>query len=352
MSSAIQYLGDPLDPNYIRIDMTLPTLQEMYALHIVALVFIGCSLFGSLYMIVRTIQKGKYTTIGERFPLYLSFLSLFWSIAHTIDHSWMIHAAGANPPPAACSALGATLGLFMMAEIMLVNLLAISMFLTVYMNWSLSYGKGDWILVVLTFGVPVTFVCFGLGFNAFGHDYFYCFINVTTRAGHILLGIILAAAIACICLPAACFYLIYAKVASHTRNINSISKSSSNGAQSSNNQSATLTTTTMTKEQQRQNKIVAKLVEYQLALVLTFSCLIAYTATIVIWRKEPIPLIFWVVISFNSNGFVNFLVFIRHEYMRKMEKAAGASAHNANQPTGSAIESAHSYVKPETLETV
>ncbi|KAJ3410994.1 hypothetical protein HDV05_002938 [Chytridiales sp. JEL 0842] len=309
----------------------LPTVSEMYALHGVALFFIGCSALGSLYMIVRTIQKGKYTTIGERFPLYLAVLDLLWSLAHSIDHSWMVVTAGANPPPAACSALGATLGLFMMAEIMLVNLLAISMFLTVYMNWSLSYGKGDWILGVLTFGVPITFVAFGLGFNGFGHDYFYCFINVTTRAGHILLGIILAAAIACIFLPAACFYLIYAKVASHTKNMKDLQhhKTSSGTHQvtgGSSSQGAS-------KEKQRQNKIVAKLVEYQLALVLTFSCLIAYAATIVIWRKEPIPLIFWVVISFNSNGFVNFLVFIRHEYMRKSELSA--SGHSINQSANS-----------------
>ncbi|KAJ3410993.1 hypothetical protein HDV05_002937 [Chytridiales sp. JEL 0842] len=296
----------PFDPNFILINHVKPTLAEVYALHSVALVFIGASMLGSLYMIIKTVYRGKYTTIGERFPLYLSCLDLLWSISHTIDHSWYLATGGQSPPAQACAAMGGVLGLFMMAEIMLVNLLAISMFLTVYMNWSLSYGRKDWILGVLTFGVPVIFVTFGFAFQGFGPDFYWCFINTSKRTGHILLGIVLVAAIFCILLPAVCFYLIYRKVSKHNKVMKLLNKSVHDSFGGD-------------KEKALQNKIVSRLIEYQLALVLTFTCLIAYAASIVIFRAEPLPLIFWVVISFNSNGFLNFLVFLRHEYLKKRE---------------------------------
>ncbi|KAJ3321649.1 hypothetical protein HDU76_014054 [Blyttiomyces sp. JEL0837] len=326
----IKYLGDPNDTNYASLDITLPTTSEMYALHFVALFFIALSIMGSIYIIVRTIMEGKYGTIGERFPLYLAGLDLLWSLSHTIDHVWMIAAQGANPPDAACSALGAILALFLMAEIMLVNLLALSMFFTVYMNWGLSYGKYDYMLIILTFGVPITFAVLGLSLNAFGHDYYWCFLNTNHKMGQIFWIIVLAASIGCISIPAICFYLIYRKVAKHTSVMMGLSGSSSDKKSSNNagkDASATSSgaaashsrTASASTEKQLQNKIVFKLLEYQIVLVLTFTCMIVYGASITIFKKEPLGLVFWVVICINSNGFFNFLVFLRHQLLQRKE---------------------------------
>ncbi|KAJ3205929.1 hypothetical protein HDU67_008558 [Dinochytrium kinnereticum] len=300
-------------------------MEVMYILHAVALAAIGMSMVGSLYIVIATIVKGKYTTIGERFPMYVAVLDFLWSVIHSIDHIYMMVAAGANPPPQMCSAIGAILSLFMLAQVMLLNLIAVSMFLSVYMGWNLSYGSYDWILGVLTFGVPVGFVVIGLSVGAFGADLYWCFINVNVQSGQIYWIITFISACACIGLPAVCYYMIFRKLAMSKSSFSSGGAPSSNGTgdQSSNNAKGAVSGGASMGNQieKRNRKIVEKLLEYELVLIATFSSLIVYGISIVFFKQEPIGLVFWVVLSINSAGWFNWIVFIIQN--RRSNKARG-----------------------------
>ncbi|KAI8834873.1 hypothetical protein BC829DRAFT_406906 [Chytridium lagenaria] len=293
-----------------------PSMVTMYALHAVALLCIGLSMAGSLHMVFWTVRKGKYNTIGERFPLYVAILDFLWSVVHSIDHIYMMVAAGANPPPAMCSAIGAILSLFMLAQVMLLNLIAVSMFLSVYMGWNLSYGSYDWVLGVLTFGVPIGYVIVGLSVNAFGADLYWCFLNVDKSSGQIFWIITLISACACIGLPALCYYMIFRKLAQSKSSFSAGGESTNSAGQSSNGIKGGATTVNPATNnsavgdqiQKRNRKIVEKLLEYELALIATFSSLICYGISIVIFRQEPIGLVFWVVMSINSAGWFNWVV--------------------------------------------
>ncbi|KAJ3209675.1 hypothetical protein HDU67_006005 [Dinochytrium kinnereticum] len=79
------------------------------AVHYIALTVIGVSIVGSASVIVSTVYRAKYKTIGERFPLYLSTIDLLWSCSHSVDHVFFImnggHAVG-------CHRVATVFGLF------------------------------------------------------------------------------------------------------------------------------------------------------------------------------------------------------------------------------------------------
>ncbi|KAJ3116682.1 hypothetical protein HDU96_009033 [Phlyctochytrium bullatum] len=399
-----------------------PSMAEMYALHGVALLAIGASIIGSSMVIFSTIYRSRYGTIGERFPLYVSIIDFLWSISHSVDHILMIVNKGDSPSHGLCVGLGATLALFLMAQVMLLNIIAVSMFLTVYRGWSLSYGKGDWVLWVLTFGVPLAYTIVGLAFGAFGPDLYWCYLNPSTTAGWVMWSVTFIAAIACIALPAFCYYMIYWKITDtqrrlHSANDSSDPNSNSHGtANKSGNHSrpsggaypvATMPPNTFgpapgssssagggptpsnaiqpyryppsspsnkdfshstastsfpaanfphnasfhdpnrpyppvvakplppapgplhhqpwegaknleTDLVARKNRrIVEKLLQYELVLIITFSSLIVYGASIVA-KSEPTWMVFLVVVCFNSAGWLNAAVYFYQDWKKRI----------------------------------
>ncbi|KAJ3107564.1 hypothetical protein HDU97_003869 [Phlyctochytrium planicorne] len=338
--------------------IAIPTLEEVYALHGAAMVVIVASIFGSGMVIFSTIRRSKYSTIGERFPLYVAIIDFMWSVSHSIDHAMMLVNKGESPPPLVCKSLGAVLALFLMAQVMLLNIIAVSMFLTVYRGWALSYGKFDWILMVLTFGVPIAYTCVGLAVDAFGPDLYWCYLNPFVTSGNIMWSITFIAAICCIGLPAFCYYMIYWKITETARRLQSLNEPNSSGNASSgttagrsgsNRVASTpyvpypgsssshgksvvqqpaadfdnwprkepMTMATQEDAISKKNRlIVEKLMQYEMVLIITFSSLIVYGANIVA-KQEPLWMVFLVVICFNSAGWLNAVVFFYQDWKKR-----------------------------------
>ncbi|KAJ3103372.1 hypothetical protein HDU97_010210 [Phlyctochytrium planicorne] len=256
----------------------------------------------------------------------------------------MIINKGESPAQGVCVALGAILALFLLAQVMIVNIMAVSMFLTVYHNWALSYGKYDWVLFVLTFGVPAGYTIVGLSVGAFGPDLYWCYLNPFNQAGWIMWIITFLASICCISVPAFCYYMIYRKINETSKSLHAVAKAhgsqhtsegpSSTLASSSQNVSGHAESETSQKGKKddstakKNRKIVRKLLQYELVLILTFSSLIVYGGSIAA-RQEPLPLVFLVVICFNSAGWFNAVVFFYQESKKKKSTAGG--------PTGGAV---------------
>ncbi|KAI8844225.1 hypothetical protein BC829DRAFT_400339 [Chytridium lagenaria] len=67
----------------------------------------------------------------------------------------------------------------------------------------------------------------------------------------------------------------------------------------------------------KNRRIVEKLLQYELVLIITFSSLIVYGASIVA-RQEPLWMVFLVVICFNSAGWLNAVVYFYQERKKRM----------------------------------
>ncbi|KAJ3107565.1 hypothetical protein HDU97_003870 [Phlyctochytrium planicorne] len=298
---------------------------------------------------------------GERFPLYVAIIDFIWTISHAIDHVMMLANKGESPAPAVCKSLGAILAFFLMAQVMLLNIIAVSMFLTVYRGWALSYGKFDWILVVLTFGLPVVYICIGFAVDAFGPDMYWCYLNPFIESGNIMWSITFIAAICCIGLPAFCYYMIYWKITDVAQRLqvmnDHISTSHESGrmgeawqetnlvdvasapalpygasTSSSSHDKAvfhqpadnfswprkdSMTLSTREDTISKKNRlIVEKLMQYEMVLIITFSSLIVYGANIVA-KQEPLWMVFLVVICFNSSGWLNAAVFFYQDWKKR-----------------------------------
>ncbi|KAI8823313.1 hypothetical protein BJ741DRAFT_634393 [Chytriomyces cf. hyalinus JEL632] len=144
------------------------------------------SLIGSAIMVVDSIRKGKHKTLSGRFPIYLGALNFIWSIGHSIDHMWMIVEHGLSPPDAVCKALSGLLSVFMFAEIFLIDAMALFMLATVYFKQQFTLGSYDWLLFAFVIGAPIGYLIIAASFDALGHDYYWCFLDVATSAGRVL----------------------------------------------------------------------------------------------------------------------------------------------------------------------
>ncbi|KAJ3116683.1 hypothetical protein HDU96_009034 [Phlyctochytrium bullatum] len=339
-------MATTVNPATYSINFVPPSMTTMYALHGVALLAIGASIVGSFLVVYISVRKNQMGTIGERFPVYVAFLDFLWSVSHSIDHIMMIVNKGDNPPQNICVGLGAILALFLMAQVMLLNLIAVSMFLSVYKGWSLNYfGPYDIYLWVLSFGVPIVYTIIGralvsfrhvltvfvVSVGAFGPDLYWCYLNPDTSAGWIMWSITFIAAVCCIALPAFCYYMIYNKLKEVEKKFKDL-HSSDKGTSSSINGGATtagaLESGTTSSNAvapagkggakvedpvaKKNRKIVEKLLSFEMVLIITFSSLIIYGACIVA-RQEPVWIVYVVVICFNSAGWLNALVWWAHE---------------------------------------
>ncbi|KAJ3345071.1 hypothetical protein HDU83_004438 [Entophlyctis luteolus] len=199
-------------------------ITQFNALHGIALACLGLSLFGSSYIVARTVQKRKFKTIGERFPLYLAGLNIWWSISHFTDHLVSL-ILGRPPGKEFCRVFGNILEVFLLGELTLVNITALSIFATVYLQWPMEYGAYDWMIWIAVFGLPACYIIIGSesweilvpktrrkkrtqlmqfstdSFDVFGPDVWFCFIDTTSEAGIVAWWLTAIPALMCIIIP-------------------------------------------------------------------------------------------------------------------------------------------------------
>ncbi|TPX66841.1 hypothetical protein SpCBS45565_g04165 [Spizellomyces sp. 'palustris'] len=324
-----------------------PSPMASHAIHGIALVLIFLSLFGSLFMLVYGIATKRYKTIGERFPLYTALLAICWSVSHSFDHSYMWLKDGVPPALPACRTLGALMGGFLLAEICMMNVVSICIYLTVYHSRTMHFGSFDWILWAMSLGCGAVFAIVGSAIGAFGPDVHWCFLDMRTSVGRIYMFILAIPCTLALVVPATCYFLVYRKIMAVENAMKRGSKANKANKQQSLSYKAQSSSEPALDDpmgrfsvangdapgrithSSRNKVIVAKLIDFIAADVLTFSGAVAYTVGVGVFQKEPIWLSFWVAMSINSSGWLNAAVFIRQLIRRRRNYNAQRSAHRS-----------------------
>ncbi|KAI9099958.1 hypothetical protein DFS34DRAFT_616632 [Phlyctochytrium arcticum] len=142
------------------------------------------AIFYRTYVIVR--RRQKRLALSQRIPFYIavgeSFImaSFLLTALHSLVYGHNLHLR-------ACSVIGASFSFFAAFEYCLMPLLAIFTYARVCRHWSVRWGKHDWILLVISLGLPAFGVTLAASRGYFGSTgLFLCFIDDTNPAISIL----------------------------------------------------------------------------------------------------------------------------------------------------------------------
>ena len=131
-----------------------------YAIHVTAIVCLTISILTSagvlLYLLLyndRSKVKFFKRPIGERLVVYLALCDLFFSIAHELDHTYMLTTKD-HPPDRLCIFFAFFVQNFILAQALLVIFTALSTMILVLFEKKVHLGRFDWRLISFTFGIP------------------------------------------------------------------------------------------------------------------------------------------------------------------------------------------------------
>jgi hypothetical protein len=90
----------------------------------------------------------------ERFIVYLAICDGFFNFFHGIDHFHYFIGKDHPRPKELCELYSFGQMIFVNAQHLLVNIVAINVYMMMYFNKNLNFGRLDWKLLVWAFGVP------------------------------------------------------------------------------------------------------------------------------------------------------------------------------------------------------
>ena len=93
----------------------------------------------------------------NRFVVYMAFCDGLFNVCHLADHFHVLIGKDHVYPKKLCVFYAFDLLETMLAQNLLVNVIAVNAFALMYFNYNLSFGKWDWRLHAWIFGVP--FAC-------------------------------------------------------------------------------------------------------------------------------------------------------------------------------------------------
>lgn len=131
-----------------------------YYIHIPAMICIASSFICAVIAIVLSFKRQNYHrffthwTKSERFIVYLALCDGLFNVSHFTDHMHIAVAKNHVYPLELCEFYGFTLALFITAQNLMVNIVAINAFMLIFFNKNLDFGCRDWRLLAWTFGAP------------------------------------------------------------------------------------------------------------------------------------------------------------------------------------------------------
>ncbi|WAR17469.1 hypothetical protein MAR_032063, partial [Mya arenaria] len=126
--------------------------------HIPAIVCIAASLLCAVAAITLSFRRKSYRTFfikwskSERLVVYLSTCDALFSVSHLLDHIHIVITKDHVRPKELCAIYGFMLTVFITAQVLIVNVVAINAFVMMYFNKKIFFGKYDSGLLVWTFG--------------------------------------------------------------------------------------------------------------------------------------------------------------------------------------------------------
>ncbi|XP_069118062.1 uncharacterized protein [Argopecten irradians] len=164
-----------------------------YELHILAITCIFLSLSSALFIIVASFKQHGLRTFfswskSERLVVYLATCDACFNICHSLDHLHILLTKDHVWPASLCNFYGVNLVEFVFAQTLMVNVVAINVFVLIYFGKNIDFGKRDWRLLLWTFGTPFLIAMILLSTGQLGPTGAYCFLDgVTARISNIVL---------------------------------------------------------------------------------------------------------------------------------------------------------------------
>lgn len=133
---------------------------SFYYIHIPALFCISSSFICAVIAITLSFTRQSYRTFftrwskSERFIVYLAVCDGLFNVSHFADHMHIVIVKNHVYPKELCEFYGFNIALFITAQNLMVNIVALNAFMLMYFDKNLNFGRRDWILLLWTFGVP------------------------------------------------------------------------------------------------------------------------------------------------------------------------------------------------------
>ncbi|XP_033759098.1 uncharacterized protein LOC117341350 [Pecten maximus] len=152
-------------------------------MHSLAITCLGLSMLSALCVIVASTQdrglRGFFSwTKSERFVFYMACTEITLGLTHTFDHSQILITRDHVRPEELCQFFAFVLYTFVCAQLLTVNMIAITVFRIIYLHHNVEYGRNDWKLFLLIFGLPISSAAVYASTGQFGTNGTFCFFDI------------------------------------------------------------------------------------------------------------------------------------------------------------------------------
>lgn len=142
-------------------------------IHIPALTCIFLSFISAITVVVISFKKKSYKTYfswskSERFVVYMALCDCLFNMAHTMDHLHIVITKDHPYPREICIYYGFMLAVFITAQALMVNIVAINAFMLIFFHRQINFGKYEWRLLTYIFAVPAVGGIIGIALEQMG----------------------------------------------------------------------------------------------------------------------------------------------------------------------------------------
>ena len=127
--------------------------------HVPALICMFTSFVCVMAILVTSFRFQSYRTFfswnkSDRFVVYLAICDGMFNFSHSFDHAQMLITKHHVMPVQLCEFYAFMLIEFVTAQNLIVNVIALNVFLLMYFGININFGTYDWKLLLYAFGVP------------------------------------------------------------------------------------------------------------------------------------------------------------------------------------------------------
>ena len=141
-----------------------------YALHVPAVVCISISFICVIITLVLCLRRHQgrpffQWTKCDRLIVYLAICDGCFNLPHGADHLHVTISRNHPYPEALCHFYAFTTAVFATSQNILVGIIAVNIFAMMYFQKKIGFGRYDWILLLVTYGLPAAggVAAWGLG---------------------------------------------------------------------------------------------------------------------------------------------------------------------------------------------
>ncbi|XP_071161993.1 uncharacterized protein [Mytilus edulis] len=156
--------------------------ETFYIVHIPAIACICISFICAVAVIGYSFYHQKCSTFfqwtkSERFVVYMALCDALFNISHFCDHTHIVVTKSFPMPKSLCAFYGFILAEFVTAQNLMVNIVAINVFVLIYFRKQIDFGRWDYRLLVYVFGVPAVGATIAATLGKFGPSGAFCYID-------------------------------------------------------------------------------------------------------------------------------------------------------------------------------